>query len=196
MQLKIEYLPIGKLKTYANNAKLHPAEQIEQIKKSIEQFGFNDPVAIWGDDTIIEGHGRLIAAQELGLKKIPVIRLDNLSDEQRKAYALVHNKLTMNSGFDFALLQDELRAIDEFDMKDFGFGDFELGSLDEDFEPDPYDPEIEEQYPESGLVSFNVIISCLTEDEQEWVKAFLREESRLKRLYQASEIMERYYEND
>ena len=126
MQLKIEYLPIGKLKTYANNAKLHPAEQIEQIKKSIEQFGFNDPVAIWGDDTIIEGHGRLIAAQELGLKKIPVIRLDNLSDEQRKAYALVHNKLTMNSGFDFALLQDELRAIDEFDMKDFGFGDFEL----------------------------------------------------------------------
>ena len=75
-ELKIEYLAPGALKPYANNAKLHPATQIEQIKKSIEQFGFNDPIAIWGDDTIIEGHGRLIAALELEIDKIPVIRLN------------------------------------------------------------------------------------------------------------------------
>lgn len=195
MQLKIEYLPIGKLKTYARNAKLHPAEQIEQIKKSIEEFGFNDPIAIWGDDTIIEGHGRLIAAQELGLEKIPVIRLDGLSDEQRRAYALVHNKLTMNSGFDFVLLQEELRGLDEFDMKDFGFGDFELGNLDADFDPEPYDADMEERYGEKGLVSYNVIISCLSQEEQDFLKELLREDDRLKRLYDCSVIRERYEES-
>lgn len=122
-KLKVEYLPLDKLKPYKNNAKLHPADQIEQIKKSIEQFGFNDPIAIWGDDTIIEGHGRLIAAQELGIEKVPVIRLDSLTDEERKAYTLAHNKLTMNSGFDNDLLDIELGDISGIDMTDFGFID-------------------------------------------------------------------------
>lgn len=122
-KLKVEYLPLDKLKPYKNNAKLHPAEQIEQIKKSIEKFGFNDPIAVWGDDTIIEGHGRLIAAQELGIEKVPVIRLDNLTDEERKAYTLAHNKLTMNSGFDNDLLDLELGDISGIDMTDFGFID-------------------------------------------------------------------------
>lgn len=122
-KLKVEYLPLDKLKPYKNNAKLHPAEQIEQIKKSIEQFGFNDPIAVWGDDTIIEGHGRLIAAQELGIEKVPVIRLDSLTDEERKAYTLAHNKLTMNSGFDNDLLDLELGDISGIDMTDFGFID-------------------------------------------------------------------------
>ena len=99
-KLTIEYLPIGDLKAYERNAKLHPAEQIQQIKTSIQEFGFNDPVAVWNDNEIIEGHGRLIAAKELGYTEIPVIRLDSLTDEQRKAYMLVHNKLTMDTGFD------------------------------------------------------------------------------------------------
>lgn len=124
-KLKIEYLPLERLKTYVNNAKLHPAEQVEQIKKSIQEFDFDDPIAVWGDDTIIEGHGRLIAATELGLETVPVIRLDHLTDEQRKAYALVHNKLTMNSGFDFDALAEELESIADIDMGDFGF-DLEL----------------------------------------------------------------------
>lgn len=98
--LIIDYVPIDKLKPYDRNAKLHPKEQIEQIKKSIKDFGFNDPVAVWKDGEIIEGHGRLIAAKELGIKKVPVIRLDDLTDQQRKAYMLAHNKLTMNSDFD------------------------------------------------------------------------------------------------
>lgn len=121
MQLKIEYLPLEQLKPYVNNAKLHPAEQVEQIKKSIEKFGFDDPIAIWGDGTVIEGHGRLIAATEMGLEEVPVIRLDHLTDEQRRAYTLVHNKLTMNSGFDPDMLELELESIDELDMEMFGF---------------------------------------------------------------------------
>lgn len=136
--LEIEYLPLSELKPYARNAKLHPAEQIEQIKRSIQEFGFNDPIAIWGDNTVIEGHGRLIAATEMGLETVPVIRLDSLTDEQRKAYALVHNKLTMNSGFDLGTLSLELDDI-SLDMGEFGFGDlsFDESALDDMFTDAP-----------------------------------------------------------
>lgn len=120
-ELKVEYINTGELKTYENNAKLHPAEQIEQIKKSIEQFGMNDPIAVWKDNIIIEGHGRLIACKELDIKQVPIIRLDGLTDEQRKAYGLIHNKLTMSTGFDYAMLYEELQNINNYDMKDFGF---------------------------------------------------------------------------
>lgn len=120
MKLKIEYVPADEIKPYAGNAKLHPAEQIEQIKASIQEFGFNDPVALWNGE-IVEGHGRLIAAQELGLDKLPVIRLDGLTDEQRRGYTLAHNKLTMNSGFDPELLAIELENLPALDMEQFGF---------------------------------------------------------------------------
>lgn len=125
MALEIEYLKKEDLKPYANNAKLHPAEQveqIEQIKNSIREFGFNDPIAVWGDNEIVEGHGRLLAAMEIDeLEKVPVIRLDDLSDEQRRAYMLVHNKLTMNTGFDLDLIEMELAKISEIPMDYYGF---------------------------------------------------------------------------
>lgn len=120
MNLKIEYLDINELKPYKNNAKLHPQEQIEQIKNSIKKFGMDDPIGIWKNNEIIEGHGRWIACKELGYKEVPVIRLDHLTDEERKAYTLAHNKLTMNSGFDLDILNTELENID-IDMSDFGF---------------------------------------------------------------------------
>lgn len=119
-KLKVEYLPIGSIKPYAGNAKLHPQEQVEQIKRSIEAFGFNDPVATWNGE-IVEGHGRVLAAQELGIEKLPVIKLDGLTDEQRRGYILAHNKLTMNSGFDPELLAVELENLPELDMEQFGF---------------------------------------------------------------------------
>lgn len=119
--LKIEYVNTAELQTYENNAKEHPAEQVEQIKLSIAQFGFNDPIAVWKDNVIIEGHGRLIAAMELGMEEVPVIRLDSLTDEQRRAYMLVHNKLTMNSDFNIDLLAMELEDITDINMADFGF---------------------------------------------------------------------------
>ena len=82
----------------------------------------NDPVGVWGDENIIiEGHGRTIALKELGYTEVPCIRLDHLTDEERKAYALAHNKLTMNTDFDFDILQEELDALLDFDMSDFGF---------------------------------------------------------------------------
>lgn len=140
--LKIEYIPIEDIKPYSNNAKTHPAEQIQQIKNSILEFGFNDPLALW-HDTIVEGHGRLLAAQELGYKELPIIRLDDLSDEQRKAYCLAHNKLTMNSDFDLDVLSAELDSILDIDMSDFGF-DLDLPDFD-DIVPDKSDSEFNEK---------------------------------------------------
>ena len=118
--LKIEYVKLSEIKPYSGNAKTHPREQIEQIKKSINEVGFNDPIGVWHGE-IVEGHGRYMAAQELGLDTVPIIRLDSLTDEQRRAYALIHNKLTMNSDFDFDLLNIELEGIFDIDMSDFGF---------------------------------------------------------------------------
>ena len=143
MKLKIEYVSIDELKPYAGNAKLHPAEQIDQIIKSIEQFGMNDPIAVWKDNEIIEGHGRLIALKEmgeerlkeLGIDRIPIVRLDELTDNQRKAYALVHNKLTMNSGWEYSLLDMEIESIESIVMRDYGFDltNIDLDGIDDIF---------------------------------------------------------------
>lgn len=119
-KLEIEYVGIDTIKPYKNNAKLHPREQIDQIKKSIEKFGMDDPIGVWNNE-IVEGHGRLIACKELGFTEVPVIRLDHLTDEERKAYTLAHNKLTMNSDFDLDILNQELGSIQLIDMNDFGF---------------------------------------------------------------------------
>lgn len=120
--MEIVKIKINNLKPYKNNAKKHPKEQIEQIKKSIQEFGMNDPIAVWGkDNLIVEGHGRLEALKELGYKEVECIRLDHLTDEERKAYTLAHNKLTMNSDFDFEVLDNELNDIFNIDMSDFGF---------------------------------------------------------------------------
>ena len=120
MKLEIEYVNINSIKPYKNNAKKHPREQIEQIKKSIKEFGMDDPIGIWKDE-IVEGHGRLIACKELGMTEVPIIKLDHLTDEERKAYTLAHNKLTMNSDFDVEMLGEELESIININMEDFGF---------------------------------------------------------------------------
>lgn len=121
-RLIIEYIDIDRLSPYVKNAKKHPEWQVEQICESIKQFGMNDPIAVWGNKyEIVEGHGRLLACKKLGFTAVPVIRLDYLSDDQRRAYGLVHNKLTMNTDFDLAFLADELSNLDSVDMTDFGF---------------------------------------------------------------------------
>lgn len=163
--LNIEYVKPSELVPYENNAKLHPAEQIEQIKESIRDFGFNDPIAVWKDNKVIEGHGRLIASIELGLDEVPIIRLDNLTDDERKAYTLVHNKLTMNSDFDVGLLNLELDDID-IDMSKFGFESM----FDEEFEQEN---EIKEAtYSEK----ISVVIDCENDEEAERIFNELTEE--------------------
>ena len=151
-QLQIEYVDIREVKPYANNAKIHTDEQIGQIIESIKQFGMNDPIAVWKDGEIIEGHGRLIACEKLGMKKVPVIRLDGLTDEQRRAYMNVHNQLTMNTGFDIDLLAEELGKIENIDMSLFGFdiSDFVTSPDNEPMEDDYTEPEELEHIVQRG----------------------------------------------
>lgn len=164
--LKIEYVDINTIKPYKNNAKKHPKEQIEQIKKSIEEFGMDDPIGIWKDE-IVEGHGRLIACKELGHKEVPIIRLDHLTDEERKAYTLAHNKLTMNSDFDLEALDKELEDLD-IDLSKYGFEEIE----------DVFDTDFTlESGEKKSLV--NMVFS-LTQEQADYVENIIKEMQRTK----------------
>ena len=134
-QLTVVMCPTAQLVPYAGNAKIHTDEQVQQIANSIRDFGFNDPVGIWHDEegtpVIVEGHGRVLAAELLGMEELPTIALDHLTDEQRRAYVHIHNQTTLTSGFDLEALQAELDALPEFDWTAYGFDAEEaLESLD------------------------------------------------------------------
>ena len=143
-KLNIVTLPIDSLTPYEKNARQHKDFDVSVIKKSIEEFGFNDPIGIWGEkNLIVEGHGRLLAARELGFKEVPCIRLDHLTNEQRKAYALAHNRSAELSNWDFEVLDEELKALeDDFDLSALGFEEFleneEADVTDDDFDEDEF----------------------------------------------------------
>lgn len=121
--MQIEKVKVSEIIPYEDNAKLHPERQVEQIKASINEFGFNDPIAIDENNVVIEGNGRLMAIKELGYEEVDCIRIEGLTEDQKRAYILVHNQLTMNTGFDIEILNKELERIKGIDMRQF---DFEL----------------------------------------------------------------------
>jgi DNA modification methylase len=129
MELEIVYLSPDELTPYDGNARRHAPDDIEQIKESIAADGFNDPIGIWGEDNVIvEGHGRQIAAKEMGLKLVPCIRLDHLTDTQRRDYAIRHNRTTELSNWDFAKLEEELAQL-EIEGVDLSGLKFDLDAL-------------------------------------------------------------------
>ena len=130
-ELKTKLINLDEITPYENNAKEHPDWQIAQIKNSIEQFGFNDPIAVNENMGIIEGHGRYLAAKELGLKKVPCIILSGMTADEERAYIIAHNKLTMNTGFDLEVLEYELNAlkVEDFDLSLIGFEDTEIDDI-------------------------------------------------------------------
>lgn len=122
-ELKIEYIPLDELKPYEKNARLHTETDLKTIENSIREFGMIDPIGIWSEkNVIVEGHGRLMALKALGYEKAPCIRLDHLTDDQRRAYALAHNKTAEMSKWDFEMLDSEIAELD-LDMSEFGFLD-------------------------------------------------------------------------
>jgi ParB-like chromosome segregation protein Spo0J len=166
--LEIVVLGVDELTPSERNAKLHPREQIEEIKQSVIDNGFNDPIAVWGENNlIVEGHGRWIACKELGFKEVECIRLDHLTEEQRRAYTLTHNKLTMNSGFDEELLELELEELQEIGVDVIGF------ELDEET---PEEKPEREDLSEKVKAVFEVIVECEDEFQQEEIYNRLTEE--------------------
>jgi len=150
MAKRIELWPVERLRPYERNARTHSTEQVAQIAASIVEFGFTNPILVDSSDGIIAGHGRLEAARELGLKTVPVVVLDHLSDRQRKAYILADNQLALNAGWDTDLLRAELQdlAEQEFDLSLIGFSDDELADLLPDIEELPPEGADEDAAPE------------------------------------------------
>ena len=133
--IQIQMMPVQDLEEYENNTRQHGQIDIDAIKESIEAFGFNDPIGIWSErNIIVEGHGRLAAANALGMEEVPCIRLDHLTDEERKAYAIAHNKTAELSKWNFAELNLELAGIKSIDMTKLGFAKVETSQAYEEFE--------------------------------------------------------------
>ena len=154
MNQKTEYYlaDIGTLVPYARNARTHSPEQVAQIAASIREFGFLSPVVTTKDGTILCGHGRFYAAQKLGLKKIPCIREDHLTEAQRRAYIIADNKLSLNAGWDEEMLRVELSDLkgEDFDVSLTGFDEKELARLfaeEDGAEEDGFDVDAELEKP-------------------------------------------------
>lgn len=166
-ELKIEYLSPDELIPYEKNAKMHPPAQVDHIANSIKAFGWKQPIVVDADNVVIIGHGRLLAAKQLHLDKVPAVYADDLSPDQVNALRLADNK-TNESEWDFSKLEEELAALDiaGFDMMDFGFDDLsnQGGSI-----PDSLDDESDSKLNVVCSINFPSI------DVYESVKAELQQ---------------------
>ena len=131
MDLNVQQIALEQLVPYARNARTHSESQVAQIAGSIAEFGFVNPVLVGGDNIIIAGHGRVMAAKKLGLQTVPTIKLDHLTENQRRALVIADNKIAENAGWDEELLRLELQnlADEDFDLDLLGFDDVELDDL-------------------------------------------------------------------
>ena len=128
--LQIANLPPERLRSSPDNARTHSKKQLKQIVRSIERFGFVNPVLVSDDCEIIAGHGRVEAAKMLGLKEVPTVRLSNLSPAERRAYMITDNRLAELAGWDRALLASELKGLLELQFDDIELTGFSLGEID------------------------------------------------------------------
>jgi ParB-like chromosome segregation protein Spo0J len=131
-QKKLESVLVEALIPYARNARKHSDEQVAQLAASIREFGFNNPVLVDRDNGIIAGHGRVLAARKLGLEAVPCLRLDHLTETQRKAYILADNRLAeLGGGWDEEMLKLEIEQLQElkFDINFTGFNESEVDAL-------------------------------------------------------------------
>lgn len=166
-KLAIKYKKPADLIGYEKNSRTHSDAQIAQLVASLREFGFTNPILIDGKNGIIAGHGRLKAAQELGYDSVPTIELNELTDEQRRAYVIADNKLALNAGWDNDLLAFELQDLEDagFDLGLTGFSDSEIKALNFD------NSEVEDDFKEPIDENRNLLmIEC--EGERELEKLF------------------------
>jgi ParB-like chromosome segregation protein Spo0J len=160
---------VSDLIPYARNSRTHSEQQVGKIAASIKEFGFLNPVIVDGSNSIVAGHGRILAAQKLGMTEVPVIEAAHLTDAQRRAYIIADNKLALNAGWDDELLKIEFVALEEadFDLGLTGFSDEETFALLGDGLPedDPKEPDFNPV--------FEVVVSCQDESEQEAIYSMM-----------------------
>ena len=179
--LKIKYLETEDLIPYENNSRAHSVAQIKQIADSIEEFGFTNPILIDEKCSVIAGHGRLLAADLLGLNKVPTIQLDNLTEAQRRAYVIADNKLALNADWNMDNLMAEIKYLQDvdFDTDITGFSVEDLKALIEfDYSDDSYTPDEEEETFNNAIIQYVIIFD--DEEQQKRWGVFLNE---IKQLY-------------
>ena len=167
--MDIVNVKVKDLKPYEKNAKKHPDEQVEHIANSIKEFGFRQPLVIDANNVVVIGHGRLMAAKKLGMKEVPCVRADDLSEAQIKALRLADNK-TNESEWDFGELEKELDELSvEFDMMDFGF----IDSIPEE----PVNLDAEEDYNAEAPIGVKLTFSTYTDyrEHETEIKDFAEE---------------------
>lgn len=165
-KLEIRYRKVADLIPYAANARTHTDAQVAQIAGSIRRFGWTNPVIVDGNSGILAGHGRVLAAQKLGLEEVPTIERADMSESDRRAYVIADNRLAELAGWDDALLAAELGALQEqgFPLAEIGFSDGDLAKLfgaEEDGEDGADESAYREQY--------GVIVMCRDAAHQEKV---------------------------
>ena len=149
---EIERIAIARLRPWSRNARTHSRKQLRQIADSIERFGFTNPVLIDGENRILAGHGRVEAAQQIGMTQVPCLRFDHMSTSEMRAYVLADNKLALNAGWDEELLALELKELNEadlgFSLDITGFSIAEVDSLIEGLSPEEAGDPAEEVLPD------------------------------------------------
>jgi ParB-like chromosome segregation protein Spo0J len=173
MTPKIETRSVADLIPYAANSRTHSDAQVAQIAASIKEFGWTNPILVDGDNTIIAGHGRILAARKLGMQEVPAIVLDHLSKAQQRALVIADNQLALNAGWDMDMLKAEIEdlSLEGFNLDLLGFDDKFLDSLNADaFE----ETRIAEE--QSVEAVFEIAVTCANEDEQEKVYQILTEQ--------------------
>ena len=214
--MTIETIPTADLIPYARNSRTHSPEQVVQIAGSIREFGFTNPVLIDAENGIIAGHGRVMAAQKLGLASVPCIRLAHLTDAQRRAYIIADNKLALNAGWDDEMLRLEFEdlKLEGFDLSLTGFNEAELAEIAVDlddngaglsddytqkvdvpiYEPKGEKPSIDELINAEKAEDFlsKIQASSVPDD----VKAFLKKASSRHLIFDYGKIAEFYCHAD
>lgn len=190
---------VGELIPYANNARTHSPEQIEQICASIQEFGFINPILCDPEMNVLAGHGRLMAAKQLGMDKVPVLIIDGLTEEQKRAYVLADNKLTEMGGWDAEKLFDELKELENFDFS-LDIFDMDKWDLDISFESDHDSNDSEPAEPKEHGYSIAYELVFNDEDEQDrWYDFLVKVKSAMPELETISErvlaVVDEWVEN-
>lgn len=190
--MELKKMKLSDIKPYGKNPRKNDGA-VDAVANSIKEFGFKVPIIIDKDGVIVAGHTRYKASQKLGLTEVPCIVADDLDEKQIQAFRIAENKTNDLAEWNKDLLADELKdIIGDFDMTNFGFGDFEISMLINDMEPEKFDDNLIEEYSQNSdnfLKAKRVIITYQTDEEEAFVKKLLHEENDLRVCYRAEDLL-------